>query len=95
MDEGPITHPGVPEDQYHTLGKKTMWIFILERVQGALAFLAIGVILLIAGAQPGLASTSLGNVAKYLTLGGEICLIVFVVFFAIAFLINSRSVTIR
>ena len=88
MDEGPITHPGVPEDQYHTLGKKTMWIFILERVQGALAFLAIGVILLIAGAQPGLASTSLGNVAKYLTLGGEICLIVFVVFFAIAFLVG-------
>ncbi len=88
MDEGPITHPGVPQDVYHTLGNKTLSIFILERISAAMVLLLITILLFVAGAQPSLQATSFGNLAPYAKLGAEICLVLFVVVFAITFFIG-------
>ncbi len=35
MDEKPVDHPGVPDEQYHTLGRKTLLIFLLQRIHTA------------------------------------------------------------
>ena len=52
MDETPITHPGVPEEVYHTMGKKTFWIFFLERVHAAFVLLLLTIVLFVLGGQP-------------------------------------------
>ncbi len=44
MEEKQVDHPGVPEEQYHTLGRKTLWIFLLQRIHAA------GTVLLFAAA---------------------------------------------
>jgi uncharacterized membrane protein YdbT with pleckstrin-like domain len=88
MDEGPITHPGVPQDVYHTLGKKTLWIFIFQRISAALLLLLVTVVLFVVAAQPSLVATSFGNLAWDAMIGAEICLILFAVVFAATFLMG-------
>jgi uncharacterized membrane protein YdbT with pleckstrin-like domain len=88
MDEGPITHPGVPQDVYHTLGKKTLWMFILQRISAAMLLLLVTVVLFIVAAQRSLVTTSFGNLAGDAMIGGEICLILFAVVFVVTFLIG-------
>jgi uncharacterized membrane protein YdbT with pleckstrin-like domain len=88
MDEGPITHPGVPQDVYHTLGKKTLWIFILQRISAAMLLLLVTVVLFVVAVQPSLVATSFGNLAWDAMIGAEICLALFVVVFAVTFLIG-------
>jgi uncharacterized membrane protein YdbT with pleckstrin-like domain len=88
MEEGPITHPGVPQDVYHTLGNKTLSVFILQRVSAALTLLLITIGLFIVGAQPSLRATSFGNLAGYAMLAAEICALLFVVVAIITFIIG-------
>ena len=52
MVEGPITHPGVPEEQYHTLGKKTLMFFFLGRVSGGIVLFLVAACLFIVSGQP-------------------------------------------
>jgi uncharacterized membrane protein YdbT with pleckstrin-like domain len=88
MDEGPITHPGVPQDVYHTLGNKTLSVFILQRVSAA-AVLLLGTIgLFIVAAQPSLKTKSFGNLAGYAALAAELCALLFIVVAIITFLIG-------
>ncbi|MDR3581695.1 MAG: PH domain-containing protein [Candidatus Pacebacteria bacterium] len=88
MDEGPITHPGVPQDVYHTLGNKTLSIFVLQRVSAAMVLLIVTIGLFIAGAQPTLRTTPFGDVTGYATLGAEICALLFVIVAIVTFLIG-------
>jgi succinate dehydrogenase/fumarate reductase cytochrome b subunit len=88
MDEGPITHPGVQQDVYHTLGNKTLWMFILQRISAALLLLLVTVVLFVVGVQSSLVATSFGNLAADAMIGAEICLVLFVIVFAITFLMG-------
>ncbi len=64
MDENPITHPGVPEDVYHTMGKKTFWIFFLERVHAAFVLLLLTIVLFALGGQSFLVTTPIGDLTR-------------------------------
>jgi len=88
MDENPITHPGVPEEVYHTMGKKTFWIFLLQRIHAAFILLLLSVALFVLGQQPFLATTQLGNLAGYTMLAAWGALLVFVIVFGITFLVT-------
>jgi putative membrane protein len=89
MDENPITHPGVPEEIYHTMGKKTFWIFLLQRVHAAFILLLLAIALFILSQQSFLAATPTGNLTGYTMMAAWIALALFVVAFAITLLIAS------
>src|SRR5882672_764160 len=88
MDEGPIVHPGVPEEVYHTLGKKTFWIFMLQRIQASFVLLIVTVGLFVLSTQPFLVKTPAGNLMPYATLAAEIALLLFALAFAISFFVS-------
>jgi putative membrane protein len=83
MDEGPIVHPGVPEEIYHTLGRKTFWMFLIEQINPALTFLVITIVLFAIDGQPFLVTKQFGNITPYVSWAAEICLALFV--FILAF----------
>jgi putative membrane protein len=87
MDENPITHPGVPVEVYHTMGKKTFWIFLLQRVHAAFILLLLAIALFVIGQQSFLATAQLGNLSGYTMMAAWIALALFVVVFAITILI--------
>ena len=87
MDENPITHPGVPEEVYHTMGRKTFWIFLLQRVHAAFILLSLAIVLFILGAQSFLATTPVGNLTGYTMMAAWLALALFVVVLAITLLI--------
>ncbi len=87
MDEIPTTHPGVPEEVYHTMGKKTFWIFFLERAHAAFILLILTIALFVCGQQPFLVSTPVGNLTGYAIMAAWIGLALFIVTFAITILI--------
>jgi uncharacterized membrane protein YdbT with pleckstrin-like domain len=93
MDENPTTHPGIPTETYtyNTLGKKTLAIFVLQRVQAAFIFLVISIVLFVLQGQSFLAkiptgSTSL-NISGWVGLGALVILGLFIIFFLIGFLV--------
>ena len=88
MDEGPIIHPGVPQDVYHTLGNKTLSVFILQRVNAAVALFLVAIGLFIVSAQPSLRATTFGDLAGYAMLAAEICALLFIVVAIITFFIG-------
>jgi putative membrane protein len=87
MDENPITHPGVPEEVYHTMGKKTFWIFFLQRVQAALILLLLAIVLFALSPQAFLMTTPIGNLTGYAIMAAWLALALFVVAFAISFMV--------
>jgi putative membrane protein len=87
MDETPITHPGVPEEVYHTMGKKTFWIFFLERVHAAFILLLLTIVLFVLSQQAFLTLTKISDLANYVMMAAWICLALFIVVFAITLLI--------
>jgi putative membrane protein len=87
MDENPITHPGVPEEVYHTMGKKTFWIFFLERAHAAFILLLLTIVLFVIQQQSFLASIPVANIATYVALATVVCLALFVAAFLITFLV--------
>ncbi len=95
MDDASIANPSAPstpspvapKEDYRTLGKKTLWIFVLERMHTAGLFLLLAVVLLIVGTQPSLVKTPLGDLARLALLGAGIAAILFLVAFGLTFLI--------
>jgi uncharacterized membrane protein YdbT with pleckstrin-like domain len=51
MDENPTTHPGVAEEVYHRLGRKTFIMFLMERISAPVVFLVISAALFVVGAS--------------------------------------------
>ena len=87
MDETPITHPGIPEEVYHTMGKKTFWIFFAERANTAFIFLLIAIVLFAIAGQPFLVATPIGTLSGYAMMGAWIALSLFILVSAVTFLI--------
>lgn len=84
----PAAPQGVPEETYHTLGHKTLWIFVLQRIRASFVLLVIGLGLFVLAGQPSLAKTPFGNLAKYALGGAWIFISLFIVVFLITFFIS-------
>lgn len=87
MDETPITHPGVPEDVYHMLGKKTFWIFFLQRVHASFILLLLTIALFVINGQPFLMTKQFVAYAPYVMGAAWLCALLFVVVLAITLFI--------
>jgi uncharacterized membrane protein YdbT with pleckstrin-like domain len=74
-------------ETYHRLGKKTLAIFVIQRIQAALILLIVGLILLVLQGQPFLAQVGVPQLGQYIGLAAEACLVLFGFFFIFAFLI--------
>jgi uncharacterized membrane protein YdbT with pleckstrin-like domain len=83
MQETPITSPGVPQEMYHTLGKKTFYIFLLDRIGAPFILLVISVALFVLGTQPFVKNLQGVNAAPFVMLAAWIVLLLFIVFLAI------------
>ncbi len=78
----------IPGEHYHTLGRKTLWIFILERIQPAMLLLILSIGLFVVSQLEFPATGSFSGIGHYALLGTGICLILFIVFFGLAVLIG-------
>jgi uncharacterized membrane protein YdbT with pleckstrin-like domain len=78
---------GVPMETYHTLGNKTLAIFVIQRIQAALILLIVGLVLLVLEGQSFLSQIPIPNFGQYVGLAAETCFILFGFFFIFAFLI--------
>lgn len=88
MEETPVTHPGIPADTYHTLGPKTLWIFILERIQASAVFLIISIGLFATKDQLFLKKVPvIGDITGYMNMVSWGVLGIFVIVFLVTFLI--------
>jgi putative membrane protein len=87
MDENPIDHPGVPDEVYHKLGVKTLWIFVLQRIHAAFILLLLTIGLFIVEGQSFLNTKPFGNIAPYVSIAAWIALGLFVIIFLLTFLI--------
>ncbi len=88
MEEAPVTHPGVPADTYHTLGPKTLWIFILERVQTSAVLLIVSIVLFAVKDQSFLKKIPVvGDVTGYMNIISWSVFGLFVIAFLITFLV--------
>ena len=93
MQETPVAHPGIQEEEYRTLGHKTLLIFILSRIHAATVFLLLTIGIFILGMQTsktqGLFSNlPVKNVSMYLGVAMEASAALFVLSFIIAFLVS-------
>jgi len=87
MEENPVSHPGVPEEKYQTLGKKTLAIFVLQRMQAAIVLLVVGIVLFFVQDQPFLAQVPIPSFSQYIGLAALACFVLFGIFFLLSFLI--------
>ncbi len=88
MDENPVSHPGVPEEKYHTLGKKTFWIFLLQRVHSSAIFLLVAVGLFAIKGEAFLVKTPVGDLSKYANAAAWAALAAFLIIFSITLFIT-------
>jgi uncharacterized membrane protein YdbT with pleckstrin-like domain len=88
IPENPTVPTTIPGEHYHTLGRKTLWIFILERIQPAMLLLLLSIGLFVVSQLEFPATGAFGGVAHYALLAAGICSILFIVFFGIAALIG-------
>jgi len=90
MDENPPSHPGIPEETYtyQTLGGKTLMIFIFQRIGAPLILLLVSIGLFVVQGQSFIAQVPLPHLSTYIDLAAWACLLLFVVFFLLAFLVS-------
>jgi putative membrane protein len=88
MDEKPVDHPGVPEDAYHTLGGKTLWVFVLRRINGATAILLATIVLFVLKDQPFLKNVGAHDLRGYANTAAWVALALFCVVFLVIFLVS-------
>jgi uncharacterized membrane protein YdbT with pleckstrin-like domain len=85
MQETPLTHPGLPQEIYHTLGRKTLTIFVLQRIQTSLILLVLAIVLFGIQGQAFLVQTPAGDLTPYVSLAALAVLGLFIVSFLIGF----------
>jgi len=93
MADAPLTpaHPGVSDETYHTLGRKTLMIFLLQRIQAAFILLIVSLGLFFLRGESFLKHTTLpaplNDISRYVAAGAWIFLLLFVAVFLITFLV--------
>ncbi len=75
-------------ETYQKLGRKTLWYFVFERLQPAIAFLGIAVFLFIFQESPSLKTIPIANLENYITMAIWIVLGICIIAFFAAFLIS-------
>lgn len=90
MDENPPSHPGVPEESYtyQRLGKKTLTIFVLQRIGAPFVLLLVSIGLFSIQNASFITQVPIPNFSQYIGLGALSCLILSAIFFLLAFLIS-------
>lgn len=73
----------LPAESYHTLGKKTLYIFVLERVKGAMIFFLLAIGFFIVSQQGALNQGNFAAVGHYALIAAGACLLLFLVVFGI------------
>ncbi len=79
----PPAAASLPEASYHTLGKKTLWIFILDRVRAAPLFLLLAIGIFIVSQQGALNTGSFAAFGHYALLAALACLALFLAVFGV------------
>ncbi len=79
------------ENSYQRLGKKTLMIFVLDRISASLLFLLAAIVLFILAGQPIASQIHIPNFNYYINLAAWICLGLFAVIFLIGFFIAWLS----
>jgi uncharacterized membrane protein YdbT with pleckstrin-like domain len=89
MDETPPNHPGIPEENYtyQKLGGKTLTIFVLQRIGAPFVLLLVSIGLFAIQGESFVTQIPIPNFAKYINLAAWACLVLFAIFFLLAFLI--------
>src|SRR5271165_950905 len=87
MDEKSLSHPGVPEDTYHALGGKTLWLFVFARAQAAMVLLLLTVVIFAVNGQPFLAKVPIPNFTDYIGFAGWIVFALFIILLLGTFLV--------
>ena len=88
MDENPINHPGVAEETYHTLGRKTFIMSLMGVVSAPIIFLIISIGLFVASAEPFSKNISGYNAQPYAMIAAWFALALALMIFLIAFLVT-------
>lgn len=84
---------GAANDQYRVLGKKTMWIFVLQRIHSVGVFLLLAIVLLVVGMQPVLSGPAAKGVGQDIVFAGLISLALALASFCIVFLVSKLIYT--
>jgi len=89
MDENPPSHPGVPEESYtyQNLGKKTLMIFVLQRIGAPFVLLLVSIGLFSIQGEDFLKQVPVPNFPSYIGLIAWACFFLFAIFFLLAFFI--------
>jgi uncharacterized membrane protein YdbT with pleckstrin-like domain len=91
MDENPTTHPGVAEEVYHTLGRKTFVMSLLGMISAPIVLLLVSAALFVLSGEPFL-KTGIGSSAfdarPYAMLAGWCAFGLALVVFLIALLVT-------
>ena len=88
MDETVSAHPGLPQETYQKLGKKTLWIFIMQRIHLAAVLLFVAIALLIFQSTQFAKMGIFGDIQAYATLGAWIASALFLITFALTVLVS-------
>lgn len=90
MDEKPVAdQPGIAGEEYHTLGRKTLWIFVLQRIHASATILLFAVLFTaFRGNQYLQTAPGIGDISKY-TLWATIgAWVLFVVLFLLTYFVS-------
>jgi uncharacterized membrane protein YdbT with pleckstrin-like domain len=87
MEEVPITHPGIPGEQYRTLGGKTLMIFVLQRIHAAFVLLLLAIVLFVVSGQTFLLNIPIPNLASYVIFAAWLALTLFAIVFVGTFFV--------
>ncbi len=89
MDEKPVTSPGVPQNAYRTLGHKTLWIFVLQRVHAAFIVLLLTIGAFAIKDEPFLKNVpAAGDLTPYSNLAAWALLGIFTIVFLLTFFVS-------
>jgi putative membrane protein len=84
----PVAPTSIPGESYHTLGKKTLWIFILGRIQPAAVFLLLTIGLFVVSQLSFPSTGSFAGFGSYALIGAGACLVLFALSAGIALLVG-------
>jgi uncharacterized membrane protein YdbT with pleckstrin-like domain len=89
MDENPPNHPGIPEESYtyQKLGGKTLMIFVLQRIGAPFILLLVSIGLFSIQGENFITQIPIPHFATYINLIAWGCLILFIIFFLLAFFV--------
>jgi uncharacterized membrane protein YdbT with pleckstrin-like domain len=85
MDQKPANDPSLPGEAYHKLGRKTLMIFVMQRINASFILLLVAIGLSILKSQEFLARVPIPHFDYYVDLASRGCFALFGIFFIFSF----------